>query len=454
MAKTLKDANRRILDLHQRANAAINKGNPEYGVDLLLEVLVLEPELHEVRERLRELQTDAIRSKKINHGMSSLKGMKLMMAVKSAIKKDPEKALPAAEELLKIDPTHVPFLDAYVEAAKAVDLPEIGAIAMKAAAKVENNNEALLEKAGAICQEIGDSDGAVAAYQRLGELRPGDQNVIKLIKDASAVDTMKKGNWEQEGSFRQKLKDEDEANALEQEGRAQHAEDDLGELVATQRNRLAHEPENINLYRHLADNLVKMGEYDEALDALDKANEITKGGDPLILNSISTVTGTIFEHNIKVLRDEGDETGAQEQEAEYKAFRMQDTKDKVERYPNDLSYKFDYGQLLYEDGRIDEAIANFQLSQRNPQKRIDSLFHLGACFKTKGLYDLAASQLKLAAEELPVMDDLKKSVLYELGEVHELQGKTAEALEFFKQIFSIDIGYRDVAQRVEQGYTE
>ena len=49
---------------------------------------------------------------------------------------------------------------------------------------------------------------------------------------------------------------------------------------------------------------------------------------------------------------------------------------------------------------------------------------------------------------MPVMDEGKKDVLYELGLVNESMGKPEEALSYFKMIYQVDIGYRDVADRV------
>jgi hypothetical protein len=50
------------------------------------------------------------------------------------------------------------------------------------------------------------------------------------------------------------------------------------------------------------------------------------------------------------------------------------------------------------------------------------------------------------------MDDTKKMVIYELGLLFELVNRKPEAMDCFKQIYQIDIGYRDVAAKVEQGY--
>ena len=102
-----------------------------------------------------------------------------------------------------------------------------------------------------------------------------------------------------------------------------------------------------------------------------------------------------------------------------------------------------------ETGEIDLAIQNFQQSQRNPQRRIESLDRLGRCFKAKGIYDLAADQLKTAAEEIYVMDENKMAIYYELGDLYEKLGNKAEALKYYKEIYARDIGFRDVSTKLQ-----
>jgi len=50
------------------------------------------------------------------------------------------------------------------------------------------------------------------------------------------------------------------------------------------------------------------------------------------------------------------------------------------------------------------------------------------------------------------MDNTKKEILYEKGMIHEQMGDPTSALDCFKQIYEVDYGYRDVAQRVESSY--
>jgi hypothetical protein len=86
--------------------------------------------------------------------------------------------------------------------------------------------------------------------------------------------------------------------------------------------------------------------------------------------------------------------------------------------------------------------------------RIHSLVGLGRCFKAKKLYDLAVAQLTTAKNDLNTMDDTKKDVIYELGTCYDLMGKPELAIAEFKVIYSEDIGFRDVAEKINAFYTK
>ena len=77
---------------------------------------------------------------------------------------------------------------------------------------------------------------------------------------------------------------------------------------------------------------------------------------------------------------------------------------------------------------------------------------LGQCYVGKGMLDLAAKQFSDAASELTAMDGLKKDITYRLGCLYDQMGQKQKALDCFKEIYEVDYGYLDVAQRVEQSY--
>ena len=77
---------------------------------------------------------------------------------------------------------------------------------------------------------------------------------------------------------------------------------------------------------------------------------------------------------------------------------------------------------------------------------------LGCCYGELGMLDLAMKQLEEASREIVSMDEMKKEIVYNLGLVYERVGDQEKALACMKQLYEVDYGYRDVAQRVESSY--
>jgi tetratricopeptide (TPR) repeat protein len=77
---------------------------------------------------------------------------------------------------------------------------------------------------------------------------------------------------------------------------------------------------------------------------------------------------------------------------------------------------------------------------------------LGRCYRELGMLDLAVKQLDEAAREILTMDPMKKEIIYNLGLVYEQMGDAQNSIACMKQIYEVESGYRDVADRVESSY--
>ena len=71
----------------------------------------------------------------------------------------------------------------------------------------------------------------------------------------------------------------------------------------------------------------------------------------------------------------------------------------------------------------------------------------------RGLYDMALSQFEKALAGKGVFDEQKKNLVYNLASVYDELGRQEEAQGHYKSIYEVDIGFRDVAQKVEEGYS-
>ncbi|MFB3922360.1 MAG: tetratricopeptide repeat protein [Terriglobia bacterium] len=115
---------------------------------------------------------------------------------------------------------------------------------------------------------------------------------------------------------------------------------------------------------------------------------------------------------------------------------------------------YNLGVAFREMGLLDEAIGEFQKVVKGAQKDkfppnfLQACSLLAVCFTDKGMPAIAAKWY-LRALETPGLDD--ESVLalqYDLGVAYEQAGDTRTALEKFSEVYSQNIDFRDVAEKI------
>lgn len=454
---SLDNAPRKAKELFDKGLAAFERGNLDYAMNSFTAALEIEPRLLQARKFLRAAAVKQFKDSKggqMTHLISGMTGSLSVMMASGQIKKKPLEALQAAEKLLRKDPFNKTFVSLLTKAAVAAEMPEVAIQTLEVARDHYPEDVELLKDLGKLYTDVNKTHEARLCFEEVARLKPNDPSAIKALKDASAIDTMHKGGWTQATSYRDVIKDSKEATLLEQQSKAMKSEGDLDALINEVRGKIQREPDNINYVRSLADLLTRAERFDEALELLRETQEGLGRGDPQVERTISALNVSKFAHEIKKLEQAGDAAAVEAKKRERDEFLLADAADRVKRYPNDLQFRYEYGTLLFDRGLLNEAIQEFQLAQRNPQRRIRSLYYMALCFKQKSQYDIAMEQLQKAASELHIMDDTKKDVLYEMGAISELMGQAQQAAQFYKEIYSVDIRYKDVAQKIEKAYTK
>ncbi len=153
------------------------------------------------------------------------------------------------------------------------------------------------------------------------------------------------------------------------------------------------------------------------------------------------------QKNTRMKVDDQEPTG--DEDADFKDMLQkfkQGVAENVEEEDYDSHY--DLGVAFKEMGLVDEAISEFQKALRGTHHRVRSHEALGACFIEKQMWPVAATILQKALME-PNLDDAQLiGVLYNLGLTYEQLGKPADALAVYQRVFAVDIGFADVADRV------
>ncbi len=385
------------------------------------------------------------------------------MGSESKIKKDPAKAIESAEQILNANPENVTGHKILAAAAEELKLYSTAVFAYEAVRQIDPKNAENIKALMSVYIQTGQSEEAIRIGEAAYRANPADDEVQALIKKASVEQTMEKGRWEEDKSFRDKLKDEDESQKLEQAGRAKTGESGLRALIEEAKKGVEAEPGNMNFYREIASNYRKLEDYDSALEWVGKARQLEAGrADVNLERLVGTLKREKMQKAIIVVekRLEGNAQDAAAQaeleklRAEERAFRLEQCEGLVQRYPNEYSYRYELGELYFEDGETDKAIKELQMALRSPKVRVGALILLGKAYLAKGFHDLAAEQLTTAKSEIPGMTDQKKDVLYELGSAYEQQGDMDKAMVEFKALYGADISYRDVAQKIDAFYSK
>ncbi len=452
---------KKARELLDKGLSAMERNNFVYAVDMLSAALRIEPRFLHARKLLR-----ATAIKRFNNSgggarrraVATVAGFPLLLAGLLALKmKNGLKAMDLAEKLLQKDPFNLMFVRFACDAAQAASMPEAAIHILILAREVYPDNTELIMRLGKLYTANDQMNEARECFEKVVELRPRDTEAMRNLKDSMARDSMSRSGWHEAGkeggSYRDMVKDQQQVEALEQEDKMVRTEKGIEFLTEEAEAKVREAPANMDERRALANLYVEAGHFDDAVSVLEEGLKLSGTSDPSIANLLSNIRMKQFDQEINELRAAGDTAGAEAAEVRRMEFAFNNMHSRVKRYPNDLSLRFEFGLLLYQKGELDQAIQQFQLSERNAALRVRSLFNMALCFKEKQQFDIARSQLEAAATNLVEMDDMKKAVFYELGQVVESMGDPEQAVNrYYKQIYQVDIRYKDVAKKIEGAY--
>jgi len=449
--------------LYTKAVEAAQRDNFDYATTLFCQVLEREPGLFECRKALREAQTrrSAGASTGFFKKMISGAGSSPQIAkAKFALGKNPAEAMAIVEQVLNGDANN-PFAHRIiVDAAHALELPQTMVLSLETMVRLSPKDKALvIELANAVAETGSHATVAEKFLDELIRTTPYDPELLQAQKNLSAHKTMDEGGYGAleggEGSYRDILRNKEEAVSLEQEKRVEKTEDVALRLIDEYETRLQTEPDNMRLVRQLAELYTQKNQFPRALALYERIKETDLGSkDASLDRALADTIVRQFDYQLAQLNpfEPGHAEAAAKIQAEKTAFQMAECQKRVERYPTDLAIRFEMGQLYFQAGKLGEAIAEFQKAQQNPHKRIAAMSCLAQCFAQRKMFDLAARTLQNALKEKPAFDDEKKDLTYQLGCVLESMGKKEEAIEQFKIIYEMDISYRDVGAKVDAYY--
>src|SRR5436190_8467463 len=306
--KTLNEFPRELRVLFTKGTEALQRDNFDYAIELFNQILAKDPALYDCRKALRMAQT-----KKAGGGggmhkkmWSTASSQPLVGKAQLALRNHPGEALQIAEQILNSDPNNSGAHRVVVEAAAALELPKTAVLSLENLAK---NSPKDLDVAIKFATGLADSGEVSRGEKILADLSrqfPADQDLSLALKNLSARKTMRVGGYDAledgTGSYRDILKDKEEAVTLEQESRQVKSEDTAERLIQEYETRLKTEPNNLKLLRDLAELYTQKKQFDRALAYYQQIKASSESGSDASLDrGIAQATIRKLDHEMSQL---------------------------------------------------------------------------------------------------------------------------------------------------------
>ena len=439
----------KIRLLFEKGISASKKRNWDYAITLFTAVLDTAPDHTPVRKQLRIAEIQKFDSYKFPlwHKITAIPFnlIPYLQSLYYHYRKNWISALQQLEKVLRHNPKNIFLLRQLAKSAEAAGFTETVCSIYETMYLLRPNDLKTLKKLADCYTLLDQPKKARTFYQHVLAISPMDFDARRGLQNIAAEKTIDKG-WEETGSYRDKIRDETQANLFEKEARLVRSQEDLKALIRDAEHRLTQQPDSLPLLRKLAELHLAAEQHSNAIKYYEQA-ALLDPADASIKKDITYTKISQFNKKIKDNPKQVEKLTEQKQQ-----FILADTQKRVQEYPTHLPLRYEMGCIYLDRGLYDKAIAEFQISVKDPKYRILSLNKLGSAFYQKKMYDLAANQFQKAIQDLHDWDETKKEIIYNLGMVYEAMGQKEKAIAEYKKIYEQDINYRDIAKKISQSY--
>ncbi len=369
-----------------------------------------------------------------------------------------------AEYLFAKDPDNLQFAEAMVKAAVAGEFNKtadwIANYTFQANnASIKPSVQTYLQLTDAY-KKLGHLDKALVACKHAARLKPKDDNLKEQLKNLTAEVTVSSGRYDQEGDFRQSIKDVKTQDKLHASRNYVKTEDYRLKAVNEARKALERNPDLSNNIFKLAEVLVDLDEekyVNEAIELLEQTYQ--RKSDFSYMQKAGEIRIRMAKQKLRNTRHELEKNPENPEKKAIEAtlsdqlnnIELEHFKLCVKHYPSDLHAKYEYGVRTLNNKQYDQAIPLFQEAQKDPRHRISALGRIGTCFFEKGWFNDAIDVFKKALDLYEIKDDsIAKDLRYNLARAYEEDGKDDKALEMYRKLAQLDFAYKDVRQRVDK----
>lgn len=493
------DHRRVAVGKFERANQVIATGNFDYGIHLLMDCCKIDPGSLPYRHKLRATEKAKYRNNLRGSVFARLLSWPIRARMKTALRaRDYLKVLEHGERILMRNPWDVGAQMDMAEAAEMLGLLDLAVWILEQARHKQALDPHVNRALAHLYEQRGNFTQAIALWELIRKAKPGDVEALHKIKDLAADDTIARGQYHtslqggeetaeapESGTAvsptagkRPRKDSTDEAPAAWwlREGTTPSSKtksaspapaptagetpvhDRLEREAAPLRARLKGDPTSPYLYLQLA-TIYRRG------DDLDKARAVLQDGLGPTGNAFELTVQLAdldiepFRRNLAIAEDKfkADPNNAELRRLRTRLRKEINTREldlyrqKADRYPTEMSHRYEVGVRLLRLAQIDEAIRELQASRGDPRYRWQSLLSLGQCFKARNNWRLAERNFEEALKNLPTGEvNHRKEILYELAVGSAEANELNKAIDLATELANLDFSYRDIGRLLDE----
>jgi tetratricopeptide (TPR) repeat protein len=482
----------------ERANQVVVTGNYDYGIHLLLDCCRIDPGNLIYRQALRRTEKAKYRNNLRGSMFARLTTWPTRARMKAALgARDYLKALEYGERILTKNPWDVAVQMDMADAAEVLGLLDLAIWNLEQARQKQAFDVHLNRALAHLYEKRGNFTQAIALWELIRKVKPSDTEAQHKIKDLAADDTIARGQYHavtgiggeesaeeaqaDDGQKPEKRESTDEAPALgwwAQSGATPppptkdapdspaapappFLQDRLEREATPIRARLKDEPTSPYLYLQLAAVYRRGNDLDKARAVLQEGLGST-GNAFELSTELADLDIEPFRRNLAITEEKHK---AEPDNADLRRLRTRLRKEinareldlhrqKADRYPTEMSHRYEVGVRLLRAGQIDEAIRELQASRADPRLRWQSLLYLGHGFKARNNWRLAERNFEEALKDLPPSEqNNRKEILYELAVGCAEANDLSKAIDMATELANLDFSFRDISRLLDEWQT-
>ena len=282
------------------------------------------------------------------------------------------------EKLWLLEPLNIKSIEKFVIACRKSRKTKFISLAIQSLIQVNPNDQVLLYKLKDIAIKSSLANDQLDILHKLIKINPDDQDIINEIKET-----------------------ETQCEEIEKK------DDPLLHF----RNKLKEDPDNISLRMEYIDTQLRSRKFDEAISELENYLNNKASSIPRLEKRLYLAKEHKINFQLAAAQDRNDIELIDQLRNEHDQLRIKQIKLQVDRSPNDLQLRFDYGKVLYDCRKWNESFSQFEHAMHHRQRRIRSLIYRSKILAQLNKKDESNKELEIALAELPNSSREKKEIL-------------------------------------------